>query len=92
MFLYKHTLNVPEALGKGVNLCIGTDSSLSGTNNILEEARFGIDTCRKLYGESPDANVLFEMLTCNAARALVVGDELGRLKDGYLADVLVAEP
>jgi cytosine/adenosine deaminase-related metal-dependent hydrolase len=92
VFLYERTLDVAKALAKGINICIGTDSALSGTSNILDEARFGADTYRKVYGEPLDGNVLFEMLTCNAARALMVGDELGRLKPGYLADVLVAEP
>jgi 5-methylthioadenosine/S-adenosylhomocysteine deaminase len=92
MFLYERTLNVPAALAKGINLCLGTDSALSGTSNILEEARYAADVHRKLFGSSLDGNVLFEMLTSRAADALLVGSELGRLRPGYLADVLVAAP
>ena len=92
MFLYERTLDVAQALRRGINICIGTDSALSGTGNILEEVRFGADTYRKMYGEPLDGNVLFEMLTCNAAKALLVEDELGRLNPGCLADLLITEP
>ncbi|MFC1671614.1 amidohydrolase family protein [Planctomycetota bacterium] len=91
MFLYEQTLGVQEALDRGVNICLGTDSALSGSSNIFEEARFGADVYRKVNGRPIDGNVLFEMLTCAAAKALQVDNELGRLQTGFLADVLVTQ-
>lgn len=91
MFLYDKTLDVRGALERGVNLCLGTDSALSGCDNVLDEARFAAALYEKLYGEKLDPEVLFRMLTLNAAHALVLDGQIGCLTEGALADVLVAE-
>jgi cytosine/adenosine deaminase-related metal-dependent hydrolase len=44
---------------------------------------------RRLYGEDLPAKTIFEMVTCNAAKAFWLQDSLGTLDDGKLADIMV---
>lgn len=90
MFLYDRTLDVRAALARGINVCLGTDSALSGCSNIFDEARFAGALYEKLYREKLDAEVLFRMLTSNAAHALMQDGQIGCIEDGALADLLVA--
>ncbi len=91
MFLYDKTLDVRSALERGINVCLGTDSTLSGCDNIFDEIRFAESLWEKSYGEQVDSEILFRMLTLNAAHALLLDGEIGCLDDGALADVIVAE-
>lgn len=91
MFLYDKTLDIRGALARGINVCLGTDSTLSGCDNIFDEARFAGSLWKKFYGEQMNSEILFRMLTSNAAHALLLDGEIGCLEEGALADVLIAE-
>ncbi len=82
--LYGRTLDVEAALRCGVNVCVGTDSALTGGDNMLEEMRFARNVCGGVSAET-----LFRMVTVNAARALLMEDAIGRLEAGLSADVLM---
>jgi hypothetical protein len=89
MFMYNLTCKIKKILAAGINVALGTDSTATGSLNILEELRFARRTYRTLYGEDIDARTLFDMVTINAAKALRMNGTIGSLEEGKLADVLV---
>jgi cytosine/adenosine deaminase-related metal-dependent hydrolase len=89
MFMFNVTCKIRKLLRAGVNVTIGTDSTHTGSRNLLAEIRFARELYRKLYGEELPGRTIFEMVTCNAARAFRLGDSLGSLDEGKLADILV---
>jgi cytosine/adenosine deaminase-related metal-dependent hydrolase len=90
-FLYGRTGNIRLWLERGINVSIGTDSSLTGALNLLEELRAGRDLYREVFGEPLDPRKLFRMVTANPARALRIDSSLGRIAAGASADLLVLE-
>ena len=89
MFMYNVTAKVRKMLKAGVNLTIGTDSSATGSANLLEEIKFDRKLYQKLYGEDLAPKTIFEMITLNAAKAFWMDDRVGTLEDGKLGDILV---
>jgi len=78
----------------GVNVTIGCDGGASSSNyDILSEARLG-SMLQKVFSmeeKAFDALSVYDMLTVNGARALNLEDEIGRIKEGYKADMIVLE-
>jgi cytosine/adenosine deaminase-related metal-dependent hydrolase len=89
MFMFNVAAKIRKMLKAGVNVTIGTDSSATGSFNLLAELRFDRDLYRSLYGEDLPAKKMFEMVTCNAAKAFLMQDRTGTLDDGKLGDILV---
>lgn len=89
LFMFNTTCKIRKLLRAGVNVSIGTDSTHTGSYNLLAEARFARETYRELYGEDLPARAIYDMLTINPARAFRMQDLVGSLEDGKLADVLV---
>ncbi|MDR3160977.1 MAG: amidohydrolase family protein, partial [Spirochaetaceae bacterium] len=89
MFMFNVTCKIRKLLEAGVNVAMGTDSSATGSYNLLEELRYARELYRRLYSEDLPARLLFEMATVNAAKAFWLQDCLGTLERGKLADVLV---
>jgi cytosine/adenosine deaminase-related metal-dependent hydrolase len=89
MRMFNVTTKIRKMIRAGVNICIGTDSSATGSINLLEELRYARDLYRRLYGEELSAKTLFNMVTVNAARALRIGDQTGVLEKGKRADLLL---
>jgi cytosine/adenosine deaminase-related metal-dependent hydrolase len=88
LILYGETLNAELALKNNVNLTLGSDWTPSGTKNLLEEVKVA-----RRYAQSKGMKLvtdkkLYEMMTINAAKALKLSDRLGRLEEGYLADIV----
>ena len=83
-----------EFLRLGIPVGLGTDSVMSNDNlDILEEARL---TALVNKGSERDPSFLagdlaLQMATCMGAEAIGLGDRIGRLKPGYLADLAVVE-
>ncbi len=79
-----------EYMKSGVNLLLGTDTSLNNdSNNILAEAQF---TALAYKAKEQDAAFLssediFKMLTANGEKAGL--GKIGRIAEGYLADINV---
>jgi cytosine/adenosine deaminase-related metal-dependent hydrolase len=72
---------------RGVNVCLGTDSLASNDDlNLFAEMRQ-----LRAVRSSISSEELLEMVTINPARALRRANALGRLRAGYLAD-LIAVP
>ncbi|GHV79064.1 hydrolase [Spirochaetia bacterium] len=89
MLMFNVTCKIRKFLREGVNVTLGTDSTHSGSANLLAEIHYGRELYRKLYGEDLPAKTIFEMVTINAAKALHLEDSLGSLDEGKLADMLV---
>ncbi len=75
------SVDINTALAEGVNVVIGTDSSLSGSINLFAELRL-------IHRKNPDLALssIYDMLTCNAAKALYLPDYqmLGEKTDSIL--------
>ena len=89
MFMFNVTAKIRELLKAGVNVTIGTDSSATGSANMFAEIKYGRELYRTMYGEDLPAQKIFEMVTCNAAKAFWMEDRVGTLDNGKLGDVLV---
>lgn len=99
LYLYERTANIPALLDAGVNITLGTDSSLSGGLNLLDElraaqraaARYSLSAGCSLSAvdEQRLARWLIESVTTRAAYALLREDCRGRIAPGYDADLLV---
>jgi 5-methylthioadenosine/S-adenosylhomocysteine deaminase len=89
IFMFNVTCKIKKMLEAGVNVAIGTDSTATGSINILEEMRYGRDVFRRMYGEDLPAKTLVNMVTVNPAKAFRIQKETGTLSEGRLADVLV---
>jgi cytosine/adenosine deaminase-related metal-dependent hydrolase len=89
MFMFNVTCKIKKLLNAGVNITIGTDSTATGSYNLLEEIHYDRALYRGLYGEELPAKTIFEMVTRNAAKAFWMQDQIGALDTGKLADILV---
>ncbi len=88
MFMFSKTANVKKLLQTGVNLCIGTDSPMSGGENLLHEMRYDRALFKRQYKEELPDELIVKMVTTNAAKAFYL-ESLGRIKKGYTADFVV---
>jgi cytosine/adenosine deaminase-related metal-dependent hydrolase len=89
MFMFNVTAKVRKMIKAGINVTIGTDSSATGSANLLAEIKYDRELYQKLYGEDLPAQKIFEMVTINAAKAFRMDDRTGSLEEGKLGDVLV---
>jgi len=89
MFMFNVTAKIRKMLKAGINVTIGTDSSATGSANLLDELKYDRSLYRSMYGEDLPAKKLFEMVTHNAAKALWMQDRIGTLDEGKLGDILV---
>ena len=89
MFMFNVTAKIRKMIKAGVNLTIGTDSSATGSANLLAEMKYDRQLYRTMYGEDIGAKRMFEMVTINAAKAFWMQDHIGTLDEGKFADILV---
>lgn len=87
--LYGDTARVTTYATLGVNVALGTDWVITGSMNMLRELQCADQLNRDNYGGYFADSQLWLMATRNAANALGVGDVLGELKQGYVADIAV---
>jgi len=92
LFMFNLTCKIRKMLEAGVNVCLGTDSTATGSVNLLEEMRFARQTYRRIYGEDLAAEKITRMVTVNPAKAFRMQREIGRIAEGMLADLLVVRP
>jgi hypothetical protein len=93
LYLYERTADIDALLEAGINVTLGTDSSLSGGLNLLEELRTAWQVLRE-EGRGPStergrARWLIESVTTHAAYALLRENHKGRIVPGYDADLLI---
>jgi aminodeoxyfutalosine deaminase len=82
---FKHSpFNYRKMRQHRIRVCLGTDSLASNQSlSLFREMRL-------FQKENPDvpAQEILSMVTSRSAEALGMGDELGRIKPGYLADLI----
>jgi cytosine/adenosine deaminase-related metal-dependent hydrolase len=94
LYLYEQTADLPALTHAGINITLGTDSSLSGELNLLEELRtahrYLVNRGGQLaLGGRSIEQWLVEAVTTRAAQALLRQERCGRIAPGYRADLLV---
>jgi len=87
--LYGETTNIPLALDNGILVSLAPDWSMGGSQNMLDELRFAKNVSVTKFGGRLSSQDLFTMATKNAATVLGLGDKLGTLKVGFMADLFV---
>ncbi len=86
------TTDIPAALGLGINVALGPDWSIGGSQNMLDEMRFANQVDDGAFGNILDARQIWEMATVNAASAMGVAPLLGTLEINKRADIAVFCP
>ncbi|MBC7260706.1 MAG: amidohydrolase [Chloroflexi bacterium] len=81
-----------EMIQKGIKVLLGTDCVTS--NNVMDivgELRIAGASQKQLTGdyEAMPASKILEMVTVDAAEAIGMGDQLGTIAPGYLADLVI---
>lgn len=87
---YTKTTDIKMVLGMGINVALAPDWSLGGSPNLLAELKFADEVDKKRWNDellSPE--LLVQMVTINAAKALGLEGTLGSLEVGKKADVTV---
>lgn len=90
MFMYNRTTNIKMLLDKKINVCIGTDSSMSGGENLLYEMMFDKKLYKKLYAEELPDETIYRMVTVNPAKAFRLRGH-GEIRPGCVADLVVVK-
>jgi 5-methylthioadenosine/S-adenosylhomocysteine deaminase len=84
------TARVPEMLGRGINVALGTDGAASGGSLDMWKEMRAAQMLHKLKNPcAMPASVLLGMATVNGARAMEIN--AGMLKVGCLADIIIVD-
>lgn len=83
------TADIPGVLGRGINVALAPDWSIGGSQNLLDELRFAHRVDAAVFGGKLTPQMLVQMVTVNAAKALGLSATLGSLTPGKKADVMV---
>ena len=87
MALYGQTTNIPVALDKGLLVALAPDWSMGGSQNMLDEMRAAKKVSDEKWGGRLKPEDIVRMSTTNAAVAIGLGDRLGKIAKGYVADL-----
>ncbi|MCG4579480.1 amidohydrolase [Clostridium cochlearium] len=78
----------------GINVCLGTDGTSSNNNlNMIEEMETGTILQKLYYKDATKINAkqVLKMATYNGAMALMNDKKLGKIKEDYLADIVLLD-
>jgi 5-methylthioadenosine/S-adenosylhomocysteine deaminase len=87
--LYGTTANISAALDAGVEIALAPDWAITGSSNMLDELKTADQWNRGQLGGRLTARQLVDMVTSVPAHVAGVDDEVGTLRAGLRADVLV---
>jgi len=85
-FLIGQTLKVEDALEAGVNVVLGTDSTMSGTVNMASE----FNVARQKHPQI-SAQTLYRMVTENAVKAMMLPQQYAALQAENCRDLLLVD-
>jgi 5-methylthioadenosine/S-adenosylhomocysteine deaminase len=91
LLLYGSTTDVVAAKKHNVLICLGSDWSPSGSKNLLWELKVAQLINRESLQNLFSPRDLVEMVTVNPAKAIGWDDKIGRIAQGYFADLVVFE-
>jgi 5-methylthioadenosine/S-adenosylhomocysteine deaminase len=89
--LYGQTTNVMAAIDAGVEVALAPDWAITGSSNMLDELRFAAHWNRRHLGGRLSDRQLFDMVTSVPARITGVDDQVGTIRAGLRADLVVIE-
>jgi hypothetical protein len=87
--LYGTTTDIRAALDAGVEITLAPDWAITGSSNMLDELATASRWNREQMGARLTDRQLVEMATSAPAHAAAVDDEVGAIRPGLRADVLV---
>jgi cytosine/adenosine deaminase-related metal-dependent hydrolase len=87
--LYGTTANISAALDAGVEIALAPDWAITGSSNVLDELQTADQWNRGHLGGRLTARQLVDMVTSVPAHIVGVDDEVGSLRAGLRADVLM---
>jgi hypothetical protein len=87
--LYGATANIPAALDAAVGIALAPDWALTGSSNMLDELKTAARWNREHLGGRLTPRQLVDMVTSVPAHIAGVDDEVGAIKVGLRADLLV---
>jgi hypothetical protein len=87
--LYGATADVSAALDAGVEIALAPDWALTGSSNLLDELKTAAEWNRGRLGGRLTDRQLIDMVTSVPARVTGVDDEVGQIRPGLRADLLV---
>jgi 5-methylthioadenosine/S-adenosylhomocysteine deaminase len=88
-FMFNVTCKIQKLLRAGVNIALGTDSTHTGSINLMKEMKYARSAYRAMYGEILPAKTLFDMVTVNAAKGLGLEGKTGVIEPGTWADISI---
>ncbi|WP_406616958.1 amidohydrolase [Mycoplasmopsis adleri] len=87
-------MSVQKLLDNNINVALGTDGAASNNNlDMFEEMKFA-SLLAKIVTKNPEALNAYDTLklaTVNGAKALGLENELGKIKENYLADLILID-
>ncbi|MBX9766209.1 MAG: amidohydrolase family protein [Bdellovibrionales bacterium] len=95
LLLYNETTDVVNALKQGVNVALGSDWSPTGSRNLLGEMKIAKAYLKQIGAFGPgklfNDEVLVSMVTRRPARMINLEKELGVIRSGAIADIIIVE-
>ena len=95
MMLASGVARIPDLLGAGVSVGLGTDGPAGSNNNLdMIEEMASAARLQKIHRMDPaviEAKTVLEMATIGGARALGLSDRIGSLEAGKRADVIIID-
>ncbi|MBX7059260.1 MAG: amidohydrolase family protein [Leptospirales bacterium] len=88
LHIYGKTAPVERALQRGINVVLGSDAAMYGSQNLLQDVHAASGYFQSQLGQDLDPAQLLAMVTVNAARAFRLKDR-GQLRSGARADLVV---
>jgi len=91
MVLYGETTRVDKAIEKGVEVALGPDWSVTGSENIREELMFAEKVNKEQLNSFFTDRQLFGMITAIPAKILGFDEFIGLLEPGMEADIFITD-
>ncbi len=88
MSIYGLTAPIEKMLERGINICLGSDSAMTGSSNLFSTIQAARSCYLQRNEEELSPQQIWAMLTSNAALAFRIADR-GRLAEGAKADFFV---
>ncbi len=88
LYMFEKTAPIKKLVERGVNVVLGTDSTMSGSMNVFEEMFVAKSYYQNEYSTQLSSKMLVEMLTSKAAKAMCL-DDRGVIEENKVADLLL---
>ncbi|PJE04567.1 MAG: hydrolase [Leptospira sp.] len=86
LHIFGKTTNIESFLDAKVNISLGTDLAMAGSENMLAEMKLAHTLLQETKYKKNAAQILFQMVTANAAQSLQLSKNLGSVNVGKAAD------